>query len=88
MSDLTSLDGMNGNELTADQIRAVLAQIDLDVLNLVRDGKLSTSKYSIGGAGGQQTDRAAGLRALLEARDHYQRLLNSQPGWTLSQAEF
>ncbi|WP_437225304.1 hypothetical protein SH661x_004006 [Planctomicrobium sp. SH661] len=86
MSDLSNLDSVQGVELSAEQMRGILSQIDLDLLNLVRDGKLSALKYGVGGAAGQQTDRAANLRALLEARDYYQKLLSSQPGWTVSQA--
>lgn len=87
MSDLTNLSGVSGAELGSEQIRGILAQIDLDLLNLVRDGKLAALNYSVGGTGGQQTDRAENLRALLEARDYYQKLLNSQPGWAVSQGD-
>jgi hypothetical protein len=88
MSDLQNLDGISGNELSVDQLRGLLAQIDLDLLNLVRDGKLAALKYSVGGGAGQSTDRAANLQALLAARDHYQQLLNSRPGWATSHARF
>lgn len=87
MSDLTNLATVGGEELSGDQIRGILAQIDLDLLNLVRDGKLAALKYSVGGTGGQQTDRAENLRALLTARDYYQQLLNSHPGWAISQGD-
>lgn len=87
MSDLTNLDGVQGTELGTEQIQGILAQIDLDLLNLVRDGKLAALKYSVGGAGGAQTDRAANLRALLEARDYYQKLLDDRPAWVVSQGE-
>jgi len=86
MADLPDLSTVSGENLTLEQIRGILAQIDLDITNLVRDGKLSALKYGIGGTAGQSTDRAANLHALLAARDHYQRLLNSQPGWAVSQA--
>lgn len=88
MSDLTNLDNVQGTELSAEQIRGILAQIDLDLLNLVRDGKLSALKYGVGGAAGQQTDRAENLRALLAARDYYHKLGSEQPGWAVSQADF
>ena len=87
MSDLTNLDDVSGAELGAEQIRGILRQIDLDLLNLVREGKLSALKYKVGGAGGQTTDRAANLHALLAARDHYQRLLNACPVWSVSAGE-
>jgi hypothetical protein len=87
MAELPNLDGVSAAELTPDQIRGILAQIDLDITNLVRDGKLSALKYGIGGAAGQTTDRAANLQALLAARDHYQKLLDAQPAWTTSRGE-
>jgi hypothetical protein len=88
MSDVENLDGVSASELSIEQLRGLLAQIDLDLLNLVRDGKLAALKYSVGGAGGQSTDRAGNLRALLAARDYYQQLLNSRPSWAVSRAEF
>jgi len=85
MSDLTSLQNVSGTELSVGQIQGILNQIDLDLMNLVRDGKLAALKYGVGGTGGAQTDRAENLRALLEARDVYQKLLSSRPGWGVSQ---
>ena len=87
MSDLTQLNDLSGEELTVSQIRGILAQIDLDIANLVRDGKLAALKYTAAGNAGIATDRAANLQALLSARDAYQKLLNDQPAWTTSQAE-
>jgi hypothetical protein len=87
MADLPNLDNLSATELTSDQIRGILAQIDLDITNLVRDGKLSALKYGIGGAAGQTTDRAANLQALLSARDHYQKLIDAQPAWITSRAD-
>lgn len=85
MADLTDLSSIAGAELTPPQVRGILGQIDLDILNLVRDGKLSALKYGVEGPAGQHTDRAANLLALLAARDHYQKLLSSGPGWVTSQ---
>jgi len=87
MSDLSNLNGVSGQELSTDQIRGILAQIDLDLMNLVRDGKLAALKYAIGGTAGQSTDRSANLQALLAARDYYQKQLDSRPVWTVSQAD-
>jgi hypothetical protein len=84
MADLTDLSAVAGDELTESQIRGILAQIDLDIMNLVRDGKLSALKYRVGGAAGQLADRAANLQALLAARTHYEGLLSAQPGWQVS----
>ena len=85
--DLPDLTSVSGTELSADQIRDILAQIDLDILNLVRDGKLSALRYAVNGPAGLQTDRAANLQALLSARDHYQQLLQAQPAWITSTAQ-
>lgn len=86
MPDLPDLSTLSATELTPHQIRGLLAQIDLDITNLVRDGKLSALKYGLEGPAGQHTDRAANLHALLAARDHYQRLLAAHPAWVTSQA--
>ncbi len=85
--DLPDLTSISGNELSDEQIRGILAQIDLDLTNLVRDGKLAALRYGVPGPAGMQTDRAANLHALLAARDHYQQLLNSRPAWFTSQAQ-
>ena len=84
MADLSGLTSVAGSELTEAQIRGILAQIDLDITNLVREGKLSALPYRTGGQDGQSTDRAGNLRALLEARRHYESLLQSLPSWQLS----
>jgi hypothetical protein len=87
MSDLTDLSTVQGGDLSESQIKGILAQIDLDITNLLRDGKLSALKYGIGGARGQTTDRAANLKALLEARAHYEQLLQSLPSWEISRQD-
>lgn len=85
MADLTSLNELHGEALTEAQIRGILAQIDLDVTNLLRDGKLAALKYSTGAPLGPTADRAANLQALLAARQHYESLLQSLPAWEVSQ---
>jgi hypothetical protein len=87
MADLTNLEGVAASELSVEQIQGILRQIDLDLLNLVREGKLAALKYGVGGAGGATTDRAVNLQALLAARDHYQQLLSARPGWAVSRGE-
>ena len=87
MSDLSDLDDLTGEDLTEAQIRGVLRQIDLDITNLVRDGKLSALKYASRGAAGRTADRAGNLRALLEARAYYERLLQALPAWIVSRDE-
>ena len=87
MADLSGLSSLAGAELSEAQIRGILAQIDLDITNLVREGKLSALKYRTIGQDGQFTDRAANLRALLEARKHYESLLRSLPSWEISRRD-
>jgi hypothetical protein len=84
MPDLTDLTTLSGDDLSEAQIKGLLAQIDLDITNLVREGKLSALKYRTVGQDGQETDRAANLRALLAARKHYEGLLRSLPAWDVS----
>ena len=45
MADLNDLSSVSGTELTEAQIKGILAQIDLDITNLLRDGKLSALNY-------------------------------------------
>ncbi len=85
MTDLTNLDSLTGQPLGAPQLQGLLAQIDLNIANLLRDGKLAAARYHSGGETGQAMDRAANLKALLEARAYYERLLNSQADWALTQ---
>lgn len=87
MTDLPDLSSVSGDDLSEAQIKGILAQIDLDITNLLRDGKLSALKYGTQGEGGQTTDRGANLKALLEARSHYHQLLQSLPSWEVSQHE-
>ncbi len=92
VSDLTDLSSVSGAELTAEQIRGILNQIDLDITNLLRDGKLSALKYAVAGNAGANADRGSNLLALLQARSSYEKLLREQeqretPGWIVSQAE-
>jgi len=85
MADLADLSSVSGADLSEIQIKGILAQIDLDITNLVRDGKLSALKYDIAGAGKQTTDRASNLKALLDARTFYQEMLHALPSWEVSQ---
>jgi hypothetical protein len=87
MTDLTDLDSVSGEDLTEAQIKGILVQIDLDIVNLLRDGKLSALKYAVGGREGRTTDRASNLHALLAARRHYQQMLDALPAWEVSRAD-
>lgn len=84
MSDLTDLSTVSGDELDEATIRGILAQIDLDITNLLRDGKLAAGRYS---TAGRTTDRAANLRELLRARRQYQRLLDEIPAMEVSEGD-
>ncbi len=84
--DLPDLSTVSGAELSEEQLRGILAQIDLDITNLLRDGKLSALRYGTPGEQGALTDRAANLRALVEARGTYQKLLDTRPAWVATQA--
>ena len=83
--DLPDLSTLTGIELAPAQLYGILSQIDLDIANLLRDGKLAALRYGVGGPAGATTDRAANLQALLSAREHYQQLLNNQPVMITSQ---
>lgn len=87
MTDLDSLEEITGDDITEAQVKGILAQIDLDITNLVRDGKLSALNYAVGGQAGRTADRAGNLRALLDARTHYQQLLERIPSWNVNQFE-
>ena len=92
MSDLTDLSSVSGTELTTEQIRGILQQIDLDITNLLRDGKLAALKYAVTGNAGANADRGSNLLALLQARSIYERLLREQeqregPSWVISQVD-
>jgi hypothetical protein len=87
MPDLTDLSSVSGEELTVAQIQGILAQIDLDIMNLARDGKLAALESSESGASPEYMDKSDNLHALLAARGHYQRLLESRPGWATSQGD-
>ena len=63
--------------MTDDELRELIRAIDDNVRDLMADGKLAAAKYTAG-EGGISTDRAAGLKALLDARAHYQRLLDAR----------
>jgi hypothetical protein len=85
MPDLANLDDLSGRDLSESQIQAILAQIDLDLANLLRDGKLAALKYA--GGNSPSADRAANLAALLAARKHYEQLLHALPAWQVSRGE-
>lgn len=85
MSDLTDLNLVSGTELSESQIQGILRQLDLDILNLARDGKLAAARYEIPG-GGHVMDRGANLQSLLAAREHFRKLLERLPVIESSQA--
>lgn len=76
MADLTNLDDLTGSDLTEEQLRGIIAQIDLNIVNLMRDGKLGAARVAENYAGGQSVDRAAALDAMMRARAIYQKQLD------------
>jgi hypothetical protein len=82
MTDLTTLSDLNGAELTDEKIRGIIAQIDLNIANMMRDGKLGTGKYSTAEG---DVDRSSSLHALLATRSVYEKLLQDRGGWIMTQ---
>ena len=72
MADLTNLDSLTGDDLTESQIRGLIRKIDLNIANLMNDGKLGAARIAENYAGGQSVDRTAALQAMLQAREFYQ----------------
>lgn len=85
MADLANLDSLTGDDLTEDQIRGLIRKIDLNIANLMNDGKLGAARIAENYAGGQSVDRAAALDAMLKARAVYQQILEEIPTVVVSQ---
>lgn len=85
MADLENLDSLTGDDLTEDQIRGLIRKIDLNIANLMNDGKLGAARIAENYAGGQSVDRAAALDAMLKARAVYQQILEDIPTVVVSQ---
>ena len=85
MADVADLNSLTGNDLTEDQIRGILRKIDLNIVNLMNDGKLGAARIAENYAGGQSVDRAAALDAMLKARGVYEALLRDVPTMVISQ---
>jgi hypothetical protein len=85
MADLANLDSLSGDDLTEEQIRGMIRKIDLNIANLMNDGKLGAARIAENYAGGQSVDRAAALDAMLKARAAYQRILDDIPVIVMSQ---
>lgn len=86
MSDLADLSAVAGEDLNEEQIKGILAQIDLDIVNFTRDGKLAGARYTVPGAAGRWVDRGVSLEGLLAAREYYRKLLESLPACEVSRA--
>lgn len=87
MPDLPDLSSVAGQPLSAEQIDGIIAQIDLDIVNFLRDGKLAAINYSLPGDAGRSMNRAINLKTLVEAREYYEGLRSKLPAWEISQAE-
>jgi hypothetical protein len=84
VADLVTLEGLEGAATSEGQVRGILQQIDLDIANLARDGKLAALKYAVPGAAGRSADRAINLKTLLEARRYYEGVLSRLPAMETS----
>lgn len=79
MADLVSLDSLSGEEISDEQLHGLINQLDLDIANLLRDGKLSALNYGVGRAArgtGRWANRGEALQAMTEARQLYQGILD------------
>ena len=76
VTDVTDFSGVTGQELTADQIRGIVKQLDLDMYNLVRDGKNAGATYRIGD---RMVSKVEWMRQLRETRQYYAELLARLP---------
>lgn len=85
MADIANLDSLTGDDLTEDQIRGILRKIDLNIFNLMNDGKLGAARIAENYAGGQSVDRAAALDSMIKARGYYEQLLRDVPTMVISQ---
>ena len=76
MTDVVNFDGVEGTDLTADQIRGIITQLDLDLYNLARDGKHAGATYRVGD---RMVSKAEWVRQLRETRQYYAQLLARIP---------
>lgn len=86
MADLTSLSQLgDGSALTEAQIQAIINQIDLNIVNLMRDGKLGAARHQQYGAEGGEVDRSGAMREMMKARAIYEQMLHNIPSEIQSQ---
>ena len=81
MNDVTSFDNVTGSDLTSDQLRGIIKQLDLDLYNLARDGKDAGATYRLGD---RMVSKAEWVRQLRETRQYYAKLLAQLPAMTIT----
>lgn len=79
MADVSSFDGISADPLTTQQIQAIINRIDLNIYNLMGDGKLCAIRNGQNGPTGTQVDRSVGLAELRRTREFYVKMLEDQP---------
>jgi hypothetical protein len=79
MADVASFDGISADPLSYDQIQAIINQIDLNIYNLMLEGKNATLYYQQNGPAGKMADHARALEALMLAKKQYQVMLDQIP---------
>ena len=86
MADLTDLDSVSGSDLTEEQVRGIISKIDLNIYNLLNDGKLGLARIAENTPGGKEVDRSVAIQQLRELRSFYVDVLqNLNPVIVLSQ---
>ena len=78
MPDITSFDGVTASSRTAEQLLAIIEQIDLAIYNLPNADKNAGVSYRVGD---RVIDRDGYLLWLLDARKTYEKQLNGLPAW-------
>jgi len=76
MSDVSHFDDVQASDLTADQIRGIIQQLDLDLYNLARDGKDAGATYRVGD---RTVSKVEWVRELRKTRRYYADLLARIP---------
>jgi hypothetical protein len=81
MADVTHFDDVTGADLTDDQLRGIIKQLDLDLYNLARDGKNAGATYRVGD---RMVSKAEWIAQLRETRAYYQSILDRQPAMAVT----
>jgi hypothetical protein len=80
MTDITAIGSIpDGTGLSDAQLQGMIDQIDLNIYNLVKDGKHATLPYTKFGDVGHKADPAQAIKALQDLRTHYKTLMEESP---------